>query len=429
MQTINYPIYGEKLLVSQLNNGLMVYIQPKPGFNKTTAVLGVNYGSIDRSFQLGNQTIIQPAGIAHFLEHKMFDKKDYDVFELFNQTGAASNAYTSFTNTNYLFSTTEAFKENLMILLDFVQTPYFTAAKVEREKGIIDQEINMYQNNPDNQAYFKTVNALYPASPLSSDIAGTISTVNQIRLKDIELAYQTFYRPDNMSLFITGKVDPQETLDWINENQQAKSWGSQPSVSRQLDLSQDQPENRHFVNMTVARPKTMIGIRGNDSVPTGRLGLKYEIALSLMFDLFFSENADEYDKLYHDEIIDDSFSWEFENERGFHFALLGGDTDHPDEFINRIRTIIEQIPEIVKRKSTDFALQKKEQLGNYIQMMDSQEAISSQFDGFLGAPLTIYDEVAILNEITFQDVVQITQSFLNKASFQEVIIGNTKSHG
>ncbi|GHP12609.1 peptidase M16 [Lentilactobacillus fungorum] len=429
MQTINYPIYGEKLLVSQLNNGLMVYIQPKPGFNKTTAVLGVNYGSIDRSFQLGNQTIIQPAGIAHFLEHKMFDKKDYDVFELFNQTGAASNAYTSFTNTNYLFSTTEAFKENLMILLDFVQTPYFTAAKVEREKGIIDQEINMYQNNPDNQAYFKTVNALYPASPLSSDIAGTISTVNQIRLKDIELAYQTFYRPDNMSLFITGKVDPQETLDWISENQQAKSWGSQPSVSRQLDLSQDQPENRHFVNMTVSRPKTMIGIRGNDSVPTGRLGLKYEIALSLMFDLFFSENADEYDKLYHDEIIDDSFSWEFENERGFHFALLGGDTDHPDEFINRIRTIIEQIPEIVKRKSTDFALQKKEQLGNYIQMMDSQEAISSQFDGFLGSPLTIYDEVAILNELTFQDVVQITQSFLNKASFQEVIIGNTKSRG
>ncbi|MSE22178.1 insulinase family protein, partial [Lactobacillus parabuchneri] len=170
MEIIDYPNYNERLFVSKLSNGLTVYMQPKKGFNKTTAVLGVNYGSIDSQFILNGQKVVQPAGIAHFLEHKMFDKKDYDVFELFNKTGARSNAFTSFTKTNYLFSTAESVKENLDILLNFVQIPYFTAAKVEREKGIIDQEINMYQNDPDNQAYFETIASLYPDSVLANDI-------------------------------------------------------------------------------------------------------------------------------------------------------------------------------------------------------------------------------------------------------------------
>ena len=202
MELIDYPNYNEKLFVQTLSNGLTVYLQPKAGFNKTTAVLGVNYGSVDSQFMLNGEKVVQPAGIAHFLEHKMFDKKDYDVFELFNKTGARSNAFTSFTKTNYLFSTAESVKENLDILLDFVQIPYFTQAKVQREKGIIDQEINMYQNDPDNQAYFKTIASLYPNSVLANDIAGDIQTVDKITLEDVELAYRTFYRPENMSLFL-----------------------------------------------------------------------------------------------------------------------------------------------------------------------------------------------------------------------------------
>lgn len=358
MELIDYPNYNEKLYVQKLANGLTVYLQPKAGFNKTTAVLGVNYGSIDSEFMLNGEKVVQPAGIAHFLEHKMFDKKDYDVFELFNKTGARSNAFTSFTKTNYLFSTAESVKENLDILLDFVQIPYFTQQKVEREKGIIDQEINMYKNDPDNQAYFETIANLYPHSVLSNDIAGDVPSVDKITLEDVELAYNTFYRPENMSLFIAGKLDPDQTLEWIEANQARKQSPEPVTVKRLMTLPQTDSEGIHRSTMDVSRPKVTLGLRGNDPVPKGREGLKYEIAISAMFDLFLSENSIEYDKLYHDEIIDDSFSWEFENERGFHFAVISCDTTQPLELIKRLKEIISTIPDKIHNLTSEFQLQK-----------------------------------------------------------------------
>ena len=425
MELIDYPNYNEKLFVQTLSNGLTVYLQPKAGFNKTTAVLGVNYGSVDSQFMLNGEKVVQPAGIAHFLEHKMFDKKDYDVFELFNKTGARSNAFTSFTKTNYLFSTAESVKENLDILLDFVQIPYFTQAKVQREKGIIDQEINMYQNDPDNQAYFKTIASLYPNSVLANDIAGDIQTVDKITLEDVELAYRTFYRPENMSLFITGKLDPSEVMNWIEDNQRRKSTPAPINLQRRLTLPEASKETVLHTKMDVSRPKITLGLRGSDQVPTGRDGLKYEIAISVMFDLFLSENSVEYDKLYHDEIIDDTFSWEFENERGFHFAVINGDTDKPLELINRLKQIIADIPTKIGHLQAEFQLQKNELFGNYIEMMDSEESISGQFDGFIGEPVTIYDEVEILKSLTLGDVFEAAHSFLDQATVQEVMIQNS----
>lgn len=424
MELIDYPNYGEKLYVQTLANGLTVYLQPKAGFNKTTAVLGVNYGSVDSAFMLNGEKVVQPAGIAHFLEHKMFDKKDYDVFELFNKTGARSNAFTSFTKTNYLFSTAESLKENLDILLNFVQIPYFTKEKVQREKGIIDQEINMYKNDPDNQGYFETIASLYPNSVLANDIAGDVASVDKISLDDVELAYRTFYRPENMSLFITGKLDPDETLGWIEANQAHKDAPVPVEVKRLMVLPQTSSETIKHVEMDVSRPKVALGLRGNDPVPVGREGLKYEIAISIMFDLFLSENAVEYDKLYHDEIIDDSFSWEFENERGFHFAVISCDTAKPSELIQRLKQIIAEIPNKINDLAAEFQLQKNELFGNYIEMMDSEEAISGQFDGFLGEPVTIYDEVEILKSMTLTDVATIADSFLAHATVQSVMIQN-----
>lgn len=424
MELIDYPNYNEKLYVQKLANGLTVYLQPKAGFNKTTAVLGVNYGSIDSEFMLNGEKVVQPAGIAHFLEHKMFDKKDYDVFELFNKTGARSNAFTSFTKTNYLFSTAESVKENLDILLDFVQIPYFTQQKVEREKVIIDQEINMYKNDPDNQAYFETIANLYPHSVLSNDIAGDVPSVDKITLEDVELAYNTFYRPENMSLFIAGKLDPDQTLEWIEANQARKQSPEPVTVKRLMTLPQTDSEGIHRSTMDVSRPKVTLGLRGNDPVPKGREGLKYEIAISAMFDLFLSENSIEYDKLYHDEIIDDSFSWEFENERGFHFAVISCDTTQPLELIKRLKEIISTIPDKIHNLTSEFQLQKNELFGNYIEMMDSEETISGQFDGFIGEPVTIYDEVEILKSMTLDDVAAVATDFLKTATVQEGLIQN-----
>ncbi|EEI23866.1 MAG: pitrilysin family protein [Lentilactobacillus hilgardii] len=422
MKTIDYASFNEQLFVEKLENGLTVYLQPKKGFEKSIAILGVNYGSVDTDFSINGTPVSQPAGIAHFIEHKMFDKKDYDVFELFNKTGASANAYTSFTKTNYLFSTTEDLRDNLLILLDFVQKPYFTTEKIEREKGIIDQEINMYLNDPDNRIYFQTIQDLYPQSPLSEDIAGTVDSVSKITLADVQRAYETFYRPDNMSLFITGRVNPEETLSWIKENQRQKSWSVPAVIERNLVFPTVANDKINKYQMAISRPKASIGIRGNDSVPRGREGLAYEIAISLVLDLFFSETAEDYTQLYQDGVLDDSFSWEFENERGFHFAILNGDTNKPQDFIDKLLKIIRQIPKKLSGMSSEFELQKKELLGNYIEMMDSEEAISGQFDGFLSEPLTIYDEVGILDSLTLEQTVAFAEQYFDSASIQSEII-------
>lgn len=422
MKLIDYPTFNEQLFTAKLENGLAIFLQPKKGFQKTFATLGVNYGSIDTDFTVNGQLIRQPAGIAHFIEHKMFDKKDYDVFELFNKTGAAANAYTSFTKTNYLFATTEDLKSNLNILLDFVQQPYFTTPKIEREKGIIDQEINMYQNDADNRLYFQTVHDLYPRSPLAEDIAGTTASVDKISLADVQQAYTTFYRPENMALFVTGKVNPQETLSWIKENQLKKQWPPAPHVNRQLVLPKADQTQRHYHQMAISRPKAAIGIRGTNMIPRNRKGVTNELAISLVMDLFFSETSETYTRLYQDGILDDSFSWEFENERGFHFTLLNGNTDHPEQFVNQISAIFKKIPDQLVGMNREFDLQKKELLGNYIEMMDSEEAISGQFDGFLDEPVTIYDEVEILNSLTLEQAINFVTQYLNSASIQAEII-------
>ena len=219
-----YKQFNETLYSETLTNGLRVNILPKKGFHKTYSTFLTNFGSIDRTFiPLGQSDYVtQPAGIAHFLEHKMFDKKGYDAFDLFGKYGADSNAFTSFTKTSYLFSATQNIHENLDILLNFVQEPYFTKESVAKEKGIIGQEIQMYDDDPDWKLYMGILGNLYPHHPVHLDIAGTVASIAEITVDDLYTAYQTFYHPANMDLFVVGNIDPEETLTWIKENQAKK---------------------------------------------------------------------------------------------------------------------------------------------------------------------------------------------------------------
>lgn len=224
MKIIDYPDFDEKVYQEVLANGLTVNIVPKVGFHKTYASFTVNYGSVDSTFISLNDNKItnRPDGVAHFLEHKLFEKADYDAFELFGQLGADSNAFTSYTKTSYLFSTVENVRKCIETLLDFVQSPYFTNDSVEKEKGIIAQEIMMYDDDYNWRLYSGIVENLYPNSPLSKDIAGTVESIKNISTKDLYECYQAFYQPSNMDLFVVGAVDPDEVISWIKENQSKK---------------------------------------------------------------------------------------------------------------------------------------------------------------------------------------------------------------
>ncbi|WP_010093319.1 EF-P 5-aminopentanol modification-associated protein YfmH [Ornithinibacillus scapharcae] len=200
MSKKQYNHIQETLYQEKLDNGLTVFLLPRPQMSKTYAIFSTNYGSIDRTFVPIGETdkITVPDGIAHFLEHKLFEKEDRDVFADFGKQGASANAYTSFTKTAYLFSATTNIEENVKTLLDFVQDPYFSEKSVEKEKGIIGQEIKMYDDQPDWQSFMGTLKGLFKETPVNIDIAGTVESISKITKDDLYTCYHTFYHPENM---------------------------------------------------------------------------------------------------------------------------------------------------------------------------------------------------------------------------------------
>ncbi|UQS86803.1 insulinase family protein [Nicoliella spurrieriana] len=402
-----YSIYGDNVYSKRMANGLLVMVVAKPEYYRTYATLGVDYGSIDNQFVNPNtgEVVTLPAGIAHFLEHKMFDKNGYDAFDLFTKYGSNANAYTSFTNTNYLFTTTNHVMENLKILLDFVQEPYFTPEKVEKEKGIIGQEIQMYDDDPNSRIFFQTIRNLYPDFPLNKDIAGSIESIAKITADDLNLAYQVFYQPSNMTLKVVGNVDPDEVFQFVEDDQAAKQFAAPVKIERVFPKQAPYDfTTSHHETLKLSRPKVAIGLKGIAKLPNGPSEAKRELTMSLLLNLFFSENSQVYSELYDEGILDDSFSFELDCEREFYFAFLAGDTNHPQQFIERILDVMKTAVNKIDELANDFALIKREKIGQRVLMMNSLEAIAIR----LGSPLddftNLYDEVDIINSIELADL-------------------------
>ena len=219
MQKLYYPVVNETLYTEVLPNGLTVRVVPKPGFNRSFAVFATDYGGADRRFSLGGEWIDTPAGIAHYLEHKMFDMPDgNNALNLLAANGASPNAFTSSDITAYYFESTKHFKDNLELLLNFVSTPYFTEESVEKERGIIGQEIGMYDDSPDFQLYIRLMEILYQNSPVRSSVAGTVESISQITVQDLFNCHKAFYAPSNMVLSVVGNVEPQLVVDYEAPN-------------------------------------------------------------------------------------------------------------------------------------------------------------------------------------------------------------------
>ncbi|MCC7665707.1 EF-P 5-aminopentanol modification-associated protein YfmH [Liquorilactobacillus satsumensis] len=419
MKKIEYPLLGECVYRTVLKNGLKVNLVPRPNFHKVYGIISTDFGSNDTHFCLPDTQEVRkvPAGSAHFLEHKLFEKKDHDAFELFGHFGADANAFTSYTKTSFLFSTTTNVKENLEILLDFVQSPYFTAKSVAKEKGIIAQEINMYADDADWRLYAGLVKNLYPGQPLSYDIAGTVDSVNQISVKDLYDLYQTFYHPSNMDLFMVGAIDVTETLEWINKNQAKKEFAP-AIVPQRLDGRNEvaakavNPEQQ--LAFSVKRAKVAIGIRGFDRLPAGKAGLKYKLALQLLFYLLLGESSQDYQELYNQGIVDDSFDYSVVVERGFHFVWFSGDTDQPAIFRAKLTSLILHATSVLKTQTVEFQLAKKEFIGRQIRAMNVLEAIAEQYEGSLFDDATLFDKIPLLQELTLEDLLETAAKFISQ---------------
>ncbi|ENQ3078554.1 EF-P 5-aminopentanol modification-associated protein YfmH [Bacillus sp. WLY-B-L8] len=416
MEKIVYEQLKETLYYEKLSNGLEVYILPKQDFNKTYATFTTKYGSIDNTFvPLGkNEMLRVPDGIAHFLEHKLFEKEDHDAFQLFSKQGASSNAFTSFTRTAYLFSCTSNVEKNLETLLDFVQDPYFSEQTVEKEKGIIGQEIQMYQDNADWRLYFGLIDSLYRKHPVKIDIAGTIDSISEITKDLLYECYHTFYHPSNMLLFVVGSIDPEKTMDLVRQNQAKKNYTAQSEIARSFDEEPEQVnEKKMVITMPVQTPKCLVGVKTQDLKRQGKDLLKQEIALTLMLDYLFGKSSTHYETLYNEGLIDDTFSYDYTEESSFGFAMIGGDTKHPDELAKRITDILlqtnydELCAETLERV-------KKKKIGGFLRSLNSPEYIANQFTRYAFNGSSLFDALSVLESLSIQDLQTVAKSLLEE---------------
>ncbi|WP_049068787.1 EF-P 5-aminopentanol modification-associated protein YfmH [Enterococcus faecium] len=422
MNKTEYEQINETLYHEVLPNGLTVYLLPKNDYHKTYGLFSTNYGSIDNEFiPYGEKEKVKvPDGIAHFLEHKLFEKEDGDVFQLFGKQGASANAFTSFTKTSYLFSTTDQVEKNLTTLIDFVQAPYFTEETVNKEKGIIGQEIQMYEDDPNWRMFFGILNNLYPTHPLHIDIVGTVESIDKITAQDLYTCYRTFYQPSNMVLFVVGKMEPEKLMKLIRENQEAKNFPPKQEIVRYFPENTKEIIKQSALEAAITRDKFVLGIKGLDTLPQeGTELLRYKTAINLLFQMILGNTSRNYLAMYNQGIIDDSFGFEFSLDREFHFADFSGDTDEPEKAAEKVKEIILGFADDPEVSETNLDLLKKKMLGQYFQSLNSIEYIANQFTQSLFGDRTLFDLPEIIDSIQMKDVLAAGEAFISEEAFSE----------
>ncbi|MGG4264883.1 EF-P 5-aminopentanol modification-associated protein YfmH [Peribacillus simplex] len=416
MEKIAFNQLKEELFHEKMDNGLEVYILPKSGFNKSFATFTTNYGSVDNHFKPLNQTEFTkvPDGIAHFLEHKLFEKEDGDVFQQFSKQGASANAFTSFTRTAYLFSSTSDFDRNLTTLIDFVQEPYFSEKTVEKEKGIIGQEIDMYDDNSDWRLYFGTIANMYHHHPVKIDIAGTVESIADITKDMLYECYNTFYHPSNMLLFVVGPVDVESTMKLIRDNQNNKDYNQQPEVERKFDQEPETvAKEKEILKMNVHTPKVMLGIKAINVHQSGLQLLKRELATNIYLEMLFGKSSPLHEELYETGLIDQSFSYDYTQEQGFGFALIGGDSAKPDELTESLFSILKKSKAGTGLNEESLQRTIKKKIGSFLRSLNSPEYIANQFTRYAFNDMNLFDVVSVLEKLTIEDIREIAQDLIS----------------
>jgi predicted Zn-dependent peptidase len=415
MEKVVFNQLKEELFHESLPNGLQVYILPKQGFNKTYATFTTKYGSIDNCFVPlnGEQPIEVPDGIAHFLEHKLFEKEHEDVFQQFSKQGASANAFTSFTRTAYLFSSTSNVEMNLETLIDFVQAPYFTEKTVEKEKGIIGQEITMYDDNADWRLYFGLIQNMYKNHPVKIDIAGTIDSISNISEELLYTCYETFYHPSNMLLFIVGPIDPESIMNQIRDNQAKKDYQAQAPIQRYFDEEPDQvAEKLQVLKMSVQSSKCLVGLKVANPGKSGEALLRSELSTNVLLDMIFGKSSKNYEILYNEGLIDDTFSYDYTEELGFGFGIVGGDTQEPDRLAETLKGMLISYKETLTNEYLERV--KKKKIGSFLRALNSPEFIANQFTRYSFNEMNMFEVVKVLESLTVADIDASAGALINE---------------
>ncbi|MFS9293029.1 pitrilysin family protein [Streptococcus mitis] len=414
-----YPAVKEIVYRTRLSNGLTVALLPKKEFKEVYGSVTVQFGSVDTLVtEVDGDVKEYPAGIAHFLEHKLFEREDAsDLMSAFTSLGADSNAFTSFTKTSYLFSATDHFLENLELLDELVTSAHFTEDSILREQDIIQQEREMYQDDPDSCLFFSTLANLYPGTPLATDIVGSEESISQINLTNLQENFTRFYEPVNMSLFLVGNFDVERVQDYF-ESKELKDLDVQ-DVAREKFVLQAVKQT-DSMRMEVSSPKLAIGIRGKQKVAEADC-YRHHILLKLLFAMMFGWTSDRFQKLYESGKIDVSLSLEIEVTSRFHFVMLTMDTKEPVALSHQFRKAIRNFTKDLDITEDHLDIIKREMFGEFFSSMNSLEFIATQYDAFEHGE-TIFDLPKILQEITLEDVLEAGHHLIDEGDIVDFTI-------
>ena len=417
MKKIVNEILKEEIYYEKLENGLDVYFMPKKGFTKKYAVLATNYGSNELEFiPIGEDKKIRVnEGIAHFLEHKMFEQPDgKNAFDLFSKYGASANAFTNFTMTAYLFSCTENFYECLGHLIDYVQTPYFTDENVEKEKGIIEQEIKMYNDDPDWNVYFNWLKAMYVNYPVRVDIAGTVESIYKINKEELYKCYNTFYNPGNMTLFVVGDLDVNKVMDVVKEYNHYDIEKLDHKIEKFYSKEPDYVNEKEVIaKFPISIPMFNIAFKDNNVGISGRELMKKEVITEILIDMIFKRGTALYEDLYMQGLINENFGSGFSSQVDYGFTIIGGDSKNPKE----VKRIILEYIEKYKKEGLDktaFERTKKKKIGHFLKYFDSINFIANNFISYNFKKMNLLDYLEVIKDVKFEEIEERLKSHLKE---------------
>lgn len=399
---------GEVMYSGRHSSGLRIYIVPKPSYSGSYAIFGTNYGSVESDFIVPGETEVThvPDGIAHYLEHKMFDQPDgSNVFDRFSKYGGNANAFTSFNVTAYLFSATANFEENLKTLLDYVQSPYYTDQTVQKEQGIIGQEIRMYDDNPGWQLFFNYINCLYNSHPVKKEIAGTVESISQITADYLYKCYNTFYNLSNMALVIAGNVDVNSAMEIIDAGIKNNEPFNEPIKRIHPYEAEEIASPYSEKRMAVATPMFMFGWKDNDINKKGKELLKKNIEITILLRVLFGKGSEIYRSLYDMGLIDNNFSTDYTMQPDYGFTSVDGQSNDAKRVFEFVLDEIDKIKE-KGLSEEEFDLAKKVMWGRYMRSHNDIEEYAVTFLQLQFMDIDYFDFYEVYKEVTFDDVTK-----------------------
>ena len=411
MTITQYPKLDETMHTVVLQNGLTVKVVPRPGFTRKMAYFVTDFGSIHTDFELDGKVYHAPAGIAHFLEHKMFELPGRDIMAEFAALGANVNAFTSYDMTAYYFSCSENFMESLALLLEFVSTPYFPEESVQREMGIIDQEIGMNEDTPDSQVFDKLMLCLYQNHPIRVPILGSRESLRQITPELLEACHRAFYTPANMLLCVVGDVDAQEVTALADKvlGTEKKTFGKKLRPWNE-EMRAEKPECHS--NMEVAMPTFQMAFKA-EPIPQGEASIRAEIIGDLAAEMLMGESSELYLRMYEEGFIDSSFGGGFESVDGCAMLTCGGDSYDAPAIREAILKQVEKLADTGVSEE-DFLRMKRSAMGRRIRDLDSFDSMCFRICAYHFAGFEYFDFPAVYAGVRQEEVLEFLRRVITR---------------